>query len=99
MAIGDGEALLRCRGDEVRGERSRHPACHGEDTDDPDPRCQPQRAAHPPRCGGGGTHRSAPGATTVKLPPSLRPYTAGLYISSACAGGRTKVPGVVARAT
>ena len=34
----------------------------------------------------------------VKTPPSVRPNTAGLYISSACAGGRTKTPGVVARA-
>src|SRR5438094_278116 len=36
---------------------------------------------------------------TVNTPPSLRPWTAGLYISSACAGGRTNTPGVVARAT
>src|SRR5213079_1800672 len=36
---------------------------------------------------------------TVNTPPSLRPCTAGLYISSACAGGRMNVPGVVARAT
>ena len=36
---------------------------------------------------------------TVKSPPSLRPRTAGLYISSAWAGGRTKTPAVVARAT
>ena len=35
----------------------------------------------------------------MNTPPSLRPCTAGLYISSACAGGRTKTPGVVARAT
>jgi len=35
----------------------------------------------------------------VNTPPSLRPWTAGLYISSACAGGRTNTPGVVARAT
>ena len=38
-------------------------------------------------------------ATTVNVPPSLRPRTPGLYISSACAGGLMKVPGVVARAT
>src|SRR5439155_3841896 len=38
-------------------------------------------------------------AVTVKIPPSLRPLTPGLYISSACAGGRTNTPGVVARAT
>ena len=38
-------------------------------------------------------------AFTVNTPPSVRPYTAGLYISSAKAGGRTKTPGVVARAT
>lgn len=37
--------------------------------------------------------------STVNTPPSLRPYTAGLYISSACAGGRMNTPGVVARAT
>ena len=36
---------------------------------------------------------------TTKTPPSLRPFTAGLYISSACTGGRMNVPGVVARAT
>jgi hypothetical protein len=35
---------------------------------------------------------------TMNVPPSLRPFTAGLYISSACAGGRMNVPGVVARA-
>src|ERR1051325_10234650 len=40
-----------------------------------------------------------PLAFTVKTPPSLRPYTAGLNISSAYAGGRTNTPGVVARAT
>ena len=38
-------------------------------------------------------------AVTVNTPPSLRPCTAGLYISSAYAGGRTNTPGVVARAT
>jgi hypothetical protein len=38
-------------------------------------------------------------AVTTNLPPSLRPCTPGLYISSACAGGRTNVPRVVARAT
>lgn len=38
-------------------------------------------------------------AFTVNTPPSVRPYTAGLYISSANTGGRTKTPGVVARAT
>ena len=27
----------------------------------------------------------------MKVPPSLRPLTAGLYISSACAGGFTNV--------
>jgi hypothetical protein len=36
---------------------------------------------------------------TVKTPPSLSPNTAGLYISSAWAGGRMNTPGVVARAT
>src|SRR5258705_11347294 len=52
-----------------------------------------------------GNRQSPSGSThgfrsvTVKTPPSLRPCTAGLYISSACAGGRTNVPGVVARAT
>jgi hypothetical protein len=35
---------------------------------------------------------------TLNLPPSLRPWSAGLYISSANAGGRTNVPAVVARA-
>jgi len=40
-----------------------------------------------------------PFAVTVKTPPSLRPFTPGLYISSACTGGRTNTPGVVARAT
>jgi hypothetical protein len=38
-------------------------------------------------------------AVTVNHPPSLRPRTAGLYISSAYAGGLTKLPAVVARAT
>lgn len=37
--------------------------------------------------------------STPNRPPSLLPCTAGLYISSACAGGRTNVPEVVARAT
>src|SRR5262249_1724123 len=36
---------------------------------------------------------------TVKIPPSDRPWMAGLYISLAVAGGRTNTPGVVARAT
>ena len=45
------------------------------------------------REGGNSTER------TVKRPPSLRPRTAGLYISSAWVGGRTKTPAVVARAT
>src|SRR5687767_14170388 len=38
-------------------------------------------------------------AVTTNVPPSLRPFTAGLYISSAYAGGLTNVPCVVARAT
>src|SRR5512140_2782917 len=37
-------------------------------------------------------------ATTVKVPPPLRPCTPGLYISSACAAGMANVPAVVARA-
>jgi hypothetical protein len=46
------------------------------------------------------TRQAAHGfAVTVNTPPSLRPFTAGLYISSACTGGRTNTPGVVARAT
>src|SRR4051812_38898896 len=44
-------------------------------------------------------HLHGPFGVTTNVPPSLRPFTAGLYISSACAGGRTNVPGVVARAT
>jgi hypothetical protein len=40
-----------------------------------------------------------PFAVTVNTPPSLRPFTPGLYISSACTGGRMNTPGVVARAT
>src|SRR5437867_7115078 len=45
----------------------------------------------------GAAHRAF--GVTVKMPPSLRPLTPGLYISSACVGGRTNTPGVVARAT
>src|SRR5882724_1605267 len=65
-------------------------------------------AGPPQPCGGDRAtgNRQGPAASThgfrsvtVKTPPSLRPCTAGLYISSACAGGRTNVPGVVARAT
>ena len=37
--------------------------------------------------------------TTLKTPPSLLPPNEGLYISTACAGGRTNVPAVVALAT
>ena len=54
-----------------------------------------ERDEKPPR---DPSHRGGR-SVTVKVPPSLRPCTAGLYISSACAGGRTKTPGVVARAT
>src|SRR5262245_58363014 len=35
---------------------------------------------------------------TVKVLPPVRPFTAGLYISSACAGGTMNTPAVVARA-
>lgn len=59
-------------------------------------------AAHRSRCRAiiAGSWRMRPYrlASTVNRPPSLRPLTAGLYISSAYAGGRTNTPGVVARA-
>ena len=35
--------------------------------------------------------------TTITLSPAERPKVSGMYISSALAGGTTKVPGVVAR--
>ena len=41
----------------------------------------------------------ATGYSTITLSLLLRPKTSGEYISSALAGGTTKVPGVVARAT
>lgn len=37
--------------------------------------------------------------STITQSLALRPNTSGEYISSALAGGTTKVPGVVARAT
>jgi len=49
----------------------------------------------------GARHQCVPfvaSGVTVNTPPSLRPLTDGLYISSACAGGRMNTPGVVARA-
>ncbi len=39
------------------------------------------------------------GYSTISQSLPLRPKTSGEYISSALAGGTTKVPGVVARAT
>lgn len=50
----------------------------------------------------GVTYRAAvssDGDATTNRPVALRARTSGLYISSACAGGCTKLPGVVARAT
>ena len=58
-------------------------------SDDGDPRGDRPRAA--PRAH--ASSRRPPSAVTVNVPPSLSPNTAGLYISSACAGGRTKTPG------
>ena len=68
-------------------------------------KCDPDAGAQQNRAHSSGaepeesTSRHGARAVTVKTPPSLRPCTAGLYISSAWAGGRMNVPGVVARAT
>src|SRR5690348_4204379 len=75
------------RGGEARRQGPGHPQGKA------DPRSPERRRAEPPDPAPHGF------AVTVKTPPSLRPCTAGLYISSACAGGRTNTPGVVARAT
>jgi hypothetical protein len=70
-----------------------------------------RRSRREPFCGRTTRNASGPDVTrrcelwrstyrdrTPNQPPSLRPFTPGLYISSACAGGRTNLPAVVARA-
>lgn len=45
-----------------------------------------------------GGEPPAIGYSTNTRSPALRPKVSGMYISSALAGGTTKLPGVVARA-
>ena len=51
---------------------------------------QPDRGTAPPARAPAGSSVRGHCDFTVNTPPSLRPNTAGLYISSACAGGRMK---------
>ncbi len=85
---------LRARIEHPRGKRApdpRHQYAGGQR----EGRARPDRA---PLRRGRRHAGHGPDARTVNTPPSLSPNTAGLYISSACAGGRMKLPGVVARA-
>src|SRR6266487_6320972 len=91
VAVGEREAELRRRGEETGRQRPGDPGGQGEREARGQARAQREQPAAP------AAHRDF--TVTLNTPPSLRPWTAGLYISSACAGGRTKTPGVVARAT
>src|SRR5262245_61896067 len=93
MAIQQDEAGHRLGPRESGWQRPGHPDGEheerhiGREQQEPQPRsCQPD----------GELHRDP--AVTMKVLPPVRPFTAGLYISSACAGGTTNVPAVVARA-
>src|SRR6266496_1005316 len=89
VPVGECEARRRRRGEETGRERPSDPdrqrerQARGQDTAEREHLATP--VAH--------------GDFTVTLnkPPSLRPWTAGLYISSACAGGRATTPGVFVR--
>lgn len=90
-AVGNRQALHRLGVGQTVRQRPQNPGdragrCNGQR--------QPQGQQDPTAPG----HRPAARRVTVNTPPSLRPCTAGLYISSAWAGGRMKMPGVVARA-
>src|SRR5690349_12848009 len=91
VAILEGQARNRRPGQQLLGQRPRDPRGECEQRARGDAAAQSEPAF---RSGGHGAF-----AVTVKAPPSERPCTAGLYISSACAGGSTNTPGVVARAT
>ncbi len=90
VAVGEREARFRRRGEETGRQRPGDPGTEGE-RQARQARAQREQPAAPV------PHRDF--TVTLNTPPSLRPWTAGLYISSACAGGRTNTPGVVARAT
>ena len=91
VAVGKREARCRQRRDETGRERPNGPGTQRERQGDGQAPAEREQPAAPV------AHRDF--TVTVNTPPSLRPWTAGLYISSACAGGRTNTPGVVARAT
>ena len=87
VAILDRHAASRIEGEDVGRERQcdehQNGARHGSGDDS----CRVPEMSR-------GNHRGV----TTNVPPSLRPFTPGLYISSVCAGGLMNVPGVVARA-
>src|SRR5438270_922726 len=91
VAVGKREARCRQRGDETSRQRPNGPGTQRERQGRGQAPAEREQPAAPV------AHRDF--TVMVNTPPSLRPWTAGLYISSACAGGRTNTPGVVARAT
>ena len=91
VAVGKREARCRQRGDETGRQRPNGPGTQRERQGRGQAPAEREQPAAPV------AHRDF--TVMVNTPPSLRPWTAGLYISSACAGGRTNTPGVVARAT
>src|SRR5712692_614258 len=91
VTVGERETRRRRRTNHSGGERPNDPGSQRERQASDQAAAEREQPARP------ASHRDL--AVTLKTPPSLRPWTAGLYISSACAGGRTNTPGVVARAT